>query len=213
VTTPTAEPPAGLREQKKARTRAELIAAAYDLVGRSGMEAATAEAIADRAGVSRRTFFNYFSSVESVLVEGASDFFTTLGSQLERCPADEDVLDSLERIVSAPSDPALLDKIGTLAVVGLNSTQARIIIQSFLHEWLQWFVPHLRARLPVGTDELYVVNLATATVAAAEASIFVWADRTGGSLSTASVARLQDTLAESMRYIRTGFAHPTTTKD
>jgi AcrR family transcriptional regulator len=211
--TTTEHAPTGLREQKKARTRADLIDAAYALIREAGMESVTAEAVADRAGVSRRTFFNYFPSIESVLVEGAGDFFTALGSQLEACPADEDVLDALERVISAPTDPALLDKISILGVVGLGSPHARIVIQSFLHEWLLWFGPHLRSRLPEGTDELYVINLATATVAAAQASIFVWAGRTGGSLSQASVAQLQDLLAESMRYVRAGFAHPTTTKD
>jgi len=205
--------PHGLREQKKARTRSDLIDAAYDLIREHGMAAVTAEAVSDRAGVSRRTFFNYFPSVESVLVEGAGDFFTALGARLEDCPPDEDVLDALERIVAAPTDPALLDKISVLGVVGLGSPQARVIIQSFLHDWLLWFGPHLRARLPEGTDELYVVGLATATVAAAQASIFVWAGRTGGSLSADSVGQLQAILAESMRYVRTGFSHHPTTKD
>ena len=205
----TTDAPVGLREQKKARTRADLIEAAYALIREDGMEAVTAEAVADRAGVSRRTFFNYFPSVESVLVEGASDFFTALGRQLEACPDDEPVLDSLERLIAAPQDPAMLDKISVLGVVGLRSPQARVIIQSFLHEWLMWFGPHLRRRLPEGTPELYVINLATATVAAAQASIFVWAGRTGASLTADSVAQLQTILAESMHFVRTGFVRPT----
>ncbi len=205
VGTVTTTHPAGLREQKKARTRADLVEAAYALVREGGMEAVTAEAVTDRAGVSRRTFFNYFPSVESVLVDGAGDFFTTLGHRLEECPRDEPVMDSLERLLSAATDPAMLERISVLGVVGLGSPQARGVIQSFLHDWLRWFRAHLRSRLPEGTDELYVVNLATAVVACAQASLFVWAGRTGGSLAPESVAQLQATLGESVRYVRYGF--------
>ena len=206
----TTHPPTGLREQKKARTRADLVDAAYALVRDGGMAAVTAEAVTDRAGVSRRTFFNYFPSVESVLVEGAGDFFTTLGRRLEQCPTDEPVMDSLERLLATTTDPAMLEKISVLGVVGLGSHQARGIIQSFLHDWLRWFGAYLRTRLPEGTDELYVVNLATAVVASAQASLFVWAGRTGGSLAPESVAQLQTILAASIRYVRTGFDLPLT---
>ena len=43
-------------------------------------------------------------------------------------------------------------------------------------------------------------SVATATVAAAQASIFVWAGRTGGSLAPDSVAQLQEILAEDDLY-------------
>ncbi len=209
--------PPGLRELKKARTHADLVDAAYALVRDHGMDGVTAEAVADRAGVSRRTFFNYFPSVESVLVEGAGDFFTTVGHRLEERPADEPVMDSLEGIVASPADPALLERISVLGVVGLSSPQARGVIQDVLHDWLGWFGDHLRSRLPEGADELYVVGLATAVVAAAQASIFVWAGRTGGALSPGSVAQLQAILGASIHRVRVGFdqpdAHPQTTPD
>jgi AcrR family transcriptional regulator len=52
----------GLRERKKAATRLAIEQAAVDITCELGYEAATAEAIAARAGVSLRTFFNYFPS-------------------------------------------------------------------------------------------------------------------------------------------------------
>ena len=57
----------GLREQQKRRTHAALSAAAIGLISEGGIEAVTAEAVAARAGVSRRTFFNYFPRLEDVL--------------------------------------------------------------------------------------------------------------------------------------------------
>ncbi len=51
----------GLRERKKAETRRELSAAAVRLCLARGYELVTVADIADAAGVSRRTFSNYFA--------------------------------------------------------------------------------------------------------------------------------------------------------
>jgi AcrR family transcriptional regulator len=58
----------GLRERKKAATRLAIERAAVDLACDHGYEAATAEAIAARAGVSLRTFFNYFPGKDVAIV-------------------------------------------------------------------------------------------------------------------------------------------------
>lgn len=63
----TAELPS-LREQKRAATRTALESAALDLVLSHGPEATTVEAIAARAGVSARTFFNYFESKDAAIL-------------------------------------------------------------------------------------------------------------------------------------------------
>jgi AcrR family transcriptional regulator len=59
--------PVSRREQNKTATRAAIADAALDLLRASGSEAVTAERIAEAAGISRRTFFNYFPSVEAAL--------------------------------------------------------------------------------------------------------------------------------------------------
>jgi len=64
----TAEP--GLRERKKAATRQALHQAAVQLATEHGLDRITVEAIADEAGVSRRTFSNYFGSKEEALMYG-----------------------------------------------------------------------------------------------------------------------------------------------
>jgi AcrR family transcriptional regulator len=57
-----------LRERKKAATRLAIERAAVDIACDQGYEAATAEAIAAEAGVSLRTFFNYFPSKDTAIV-------------------------------------------------------------------------------------------------------------------------------------------------
>lgn len=60
-----------LRDRRRAETTKEIIAAAMALFASKGFEAATAEEIAQRAGVSRATFFNYFPQKELILAEFA----------------------------------------------------------------------------------------------------------------------------------------------
>ena len=55
------------REVSAARTREALIDAALELFARDGFDATHADRIAERAGVSPRTFFRYFPTKESVV--------------------------------------------------------------------------------------------------------------------------------------------------
>ncbi|WP_149202017.1 TetR/AcrR family transcriptional regulator [Actinotalea subterranea] len=63
-----AEAPVGLRERKKRARREALIDAAHLLVERDGLDAVTVEAICAHAGVSPRTFFNYFESKDDAVL-------------------------------------------------------------------------------------------------------------------------------------------------
>ncbi|MGY1643441.1 TetR/AcrR family transcriptional regulator [Geodermatophilus sp. SYSU D00703] len=58
----------GLRERKKADTRRRLTEAAQELVLAHGLDGVTVEQVCGRAGVSLRTFFNYFESKEQAVL-------------------------------------------------------------------------------------------------------------------------------------------------
>jgi len=70
-----------LRERKKDEVRAALAEAAVALAREVGWDAVTTEAIAQHAGVSRRTFFRYFPTKEAVVL-------ARRGEQLERFRAE-----------------------------------------------------------------------------------------------------------------------------
>jgi AcrR family transcriptional regulator len=97
----------GLRARKKAATRLAIEQAAVDIASERGYEAATAEAIAARAGVSLRTFFNYFPSKDTAIVgrglavidqdrayrileESGSDLLKGVARVAEACAAEAD---------------------------------------------------------------------------------------------------------------------------
>lgn len=81
------ERPTGLRERKKAARRAQLIDAAHRLVLERGYDHVTVDDIAAAAGVSTRTFFNYFETKDDAILvfdpwptdEGASEVFASGG--------------------------------------------------------------------------------------------------------------------------------------
>ena len=58
----------GVRDRKRAETLRRIHDAAAELTKRDGLAEATVSAIAERAGVSRRTFFNYFDSKEDAVL-------------------------------------------------------------------------------------------------------------------------------------------------
>lgn len=57
-----------LRERHRAETATEIHRAGLDLAEQEGCAATTVEAVAERAGVSRRTFFNYYASKEDAIL-------------------------------------------------------------------------------------------------------------------------------------------------
>ena len=56
-----------LRERKKAKTKAQLIATAYDLFQSKGFENTTVHEIVEEVELSQRTFFRYFPTKESIV--------------------------------------------------------------------------------------------------------------------------------------------------
>ncbi|MBW4094064.1 MAG: TetR family transcriptional regulator [Acidobacteria bacterium] len=58
----------GLRERKRAATRAAITREARALTAKNGLHGYTIEEVCERVGVSRRTFFNYFPSKEDALI-------------------------------------------------------------------------------------------------------------------------------------------------
>lgn len=65
-----------LREQKRLATRDAIEDAATKLVDGRGFNDVTVEEICEAAGISRRTFFNYFDSKDAAVLGGPSKEFT-----------------------------------------------------------------------------------------------------------------------------------------
>jgi AcrR family transcriptional regulator len=95
------ERPTGRRERKKAATRRALQEAALRLVAQRGFDRVTVEDIAEAADVSKRTFFNYFSTKEQAVLGGVPGTRETIRQSLASRPADESPLQALEAVLGA----------------------------------------------------------------------------------------------------------------
>ena len=80
-----------LRKRKIAKTKMEIFRAAMDLYRQKGFDGTSVEAIVERAGFSRATFFNHFGSKQGI--------FRYYGEQLQ------EGVDLLVSTIDAESDP------------------------------------------------------------------------------------------------------------
>lgn len=92
---------AGLRERKKVATRAAIGIAAWRLAVERGPDHVRVEDIAEEAGVSRRTFHNYFATKEEAMASLAVDRAERICSALRERPAQEPLADALAELFAA----------------------------------------------------------------------------------------------------------------
>ena len=91
----------GLRERKKLATRLALHEAALRLVAERGRDQVSVDLIADRAGVSPRTFFNYFVSKDDAIVGLDPDHATRQAAALLARPAGESAVEAMRAVARA----------------------------------------------------------------------------------------------------------------
>jgi AcrR family transcriptional regulator len=96
----------GLRERKKLATRKAIGRAAIRLAVERGLDNVLVEDIAAAAGVSPRTFNNYFSSKAEAILSLSLDRAEAIGAELRERPADEPLLEAITHAVVRQHDVA-----------------------------------------------------------------------------------------------------------
>ncbi|TCU69363.1 TetR family transcriptional regulator [Bradyrhizobium sp. R2.2-H] len=86
----------GLRERKRRETLARIAEAGLKLFMTNGYEETTLEAIAEAAGISRRTFFYYFKSKEEILLAWQSHFTQLIRAAVIAEPSDQSPIDTVK---------------------------------------------------------------------------------------------------------------------
>ena len=89
-----------LREKNKARTRTAILTAAKELAKQGQWDAVTTRQIADAAGVSYQTLYNYYPSKASILVEMLLEVYVGPGPAINDAVKhyDGDLLGTLDKI-------------------------------------------------------------------------------------------------------------------
>ena len=163
-----------IAERKRRAVRAELSEAALQLLVERGFESVTIDDMARVAGVSRRTFFRYFSSKEDMVFAFLDQWAGRLAADIVARPADEDpvaaVHQAFRQLTIAYEDRALV------LVRLVRETPA-------LHQQERINREHLRSAVVtalahrLGVDEersLRPQILATIAFAPLDAAMFAW---------------------------------------
>ena len=164
----------GMRERKKLATRDALSAAALRLALEHGPQNVRVDDIAEAAGVSPRTYNNYFSSREQAIVVGlAAERGAPLAAALRARPLDEPLEHAVVgALIEQYSDEAEPDR-DTLALI----TSAPALQTEFLDTIAAIERPlaeAIAARTPDGQGGLGPEVLAAAVSAAARVAAQRW---------------------------------------
>ena len=149
---PTSVTATGLRQRKRDLVREAIAHAAWDLFAAEGYEATTVAEIARAAGVSRRTFFRYFSSKEDVLVETSDALAEDLLAAFARRPAGEPPIVAIQRALRPVVEARLAHADEARAIVRLlreSRTLRRAMLER--HARMEERLARLMARR-LGTD-------------------------------------------------------------
>ena len=124
------QPSPGLRERKKAKTRAAIQAAALHLFERQGYQATTVDQIAEMAEVSQSTFFRYFPSKEDVVLLDRYD--PLLLAALLAQPAELSPIAALRRTLRSvlgglPAEELERERQRAMLVVSVPELRARAL--------------------------------------------------------------------------------------
>jgi AcrR family transcriptional regulator len=171
-------PEPGLRERKKAATRAALSRTAWSMMLEHGLDAVTPESVAAAADMAPRTFRYHFRSREEAILDELAQQQLTLAGRLRARPTGEPVWDSLLAVLP----PAVAEIAGDR---GEFAKLMRAIMESpamlaenllVLDRSRVWIAEVIAER--TGTDpdaDTYANLLAGAAVAAISTSITHWA--------------------------------------
>ncbi|MFD6277318.1 TetR/AcrR family transcriptional regulator [Streptomyces sp. NPDC060209] len=139
----------GLRERKKQATRRAIAEAAVRLAAEHGVENVTVEAISEAAGVSPRTFFNYFPSHDDAFVLVDDEVGERIRESVRTAPADRPPLDAVRDALAAELD-------GFEGRKELWALQSKVLQRSphLIHRGLKAHVAEERALAVAITDWL-----------------------------------------------------------
>ena len=210
---PAARPPSegpSRRELNKAATRQAITAAALALLRSNGPGNFTVEDIADAAGISRRTFFNYFGSTEAAIAAVTFGFLDTALQQFRLRPVGEPFLESARASLVELADPMTVAPLAELYSLGQAHPQlSRSELEAWDHCTAQ-IISAARERFSAGggveLDELYLRALAGSVISCGKAAMDVWFAQCGGSLTPESLSTLRQLLIDSMTLLGSGFA-------
>lgn len=194
------------REQNKTATRRAIADATLELVRSKGAGQFTIDDIAEAAGISRRTFFNYFPSTSAALNVAMEDFLDGVLGHFQARPQNENIVDSMLHALSQPADPANLAVMAELhGLAEKHPDMARVHLEAW-DQAEHRIVDSLRTRLGQETDPFYTGTLVAAVLACGRSAFAQWQHRTQGEITPQTLKLLEELFTEAIGFLRDGFS-------
>lgn len=176
-----ATPPnaANPRAQARASVRAKIAQSVFTIFAERGFEETTATEAAEAAGISRASFFRYFSSKEEAVFAAQEAMGEEIAAALSERPADEDDWTALRRAFDAAVRNYERDPAETLKRVRLarGTPALRAHELERQQQWRQMISDVAAPRLGLEPRDVRVEAVAGAAIAAFSAAVFSWAER------------------------------------
>lgn len=180
--------------------RGQLAEAALAVLCDHGTDKLTADLIAERAGLSRRTFFNYFASTSEALRLGADEIFHWFRGNLENAAPGTSLRDQAMGMCNEPEDHVdALRRLAMVRLAGVSDPIARAAVGESVYEWKTWLATHLASQLGVPATDLRATTLTVGWNGAVEAALATWCAETGGEVTEDSLTRFKDLHATALR--------------
>ncbi|ALG11525.1 TetR/AcrR family transcriptional regulator [Kibdelosporangium phytohabitans] len=188
----------GLRERKKIATREALSAAALRLALEHGPDNVRVDDIATAAGVSPRTYNNYFSSREQAIVAAvAADRALRIAAALRARPDAEPLS---EAVAEAMAEQYTAEPAGDALALITTSASLRKEFANTVGSIELPLADALAARTG-NDDRLATAVLAAAISAAARIAVERWASRSESGLVLVPATPLADLLREALSHL------------
>ncbi len=192
---PVTERP-GLRERKKARTRAAIREHALRLFREQGYDATTVDQIAEAADVSPSTFFRYFPTKEDVVLQDELDVLAI--GHFDHQPADLSPVAAFRaaaRDAFASLDPAELAKLQETAALTLTVPELRARAMDELSRTIGEIAGAAARRSGRDPDDFAVRTVAGAIVGVIMAATMPWSHWADDQARPDMLARIDAALA------------------
>ncbi|MFJ2618854.1 TetR family transcriptional regulator [Glutamicibacter sp. NPDC087344] len=206
------------REKNKQATLQAIVAAAADLLHEGHGASITATQIADAAGISRRTLFNYFPTVDAIL---SYPLHTVLETMVESINEFPDSIPLIEAIVLALKSDEVSKLLGQVALFGayLKADSPNGCYPTNMAEWqiaTTDVIERVARRYPQA-DNFSIRVFTHAILGAGQAAFDEWIDRLPHphgaplELSNELIAEFHHLITQAMKTLNEGFtALPTT---
>lgn len=201
---PAGEPTLSRREQNKLSTRQAIATAALNLMRAHGHAALTVEMVADEAHVSRRTFFNYYSSIDDALGEHIRVVLETAFEELDAVSTDTSIFDATFIAFSALVTSRTLEPVAFLCAADTHTPSLRAAALYYWQEYAEKFAQRIIAKRPE-LDPFEVAIYAQNTIGACNIAFEHWGATLAGPPTDQDLKHLEALLTRALEVLRFGF--------